>query len=73
MPFRPQGGLIRSATENIKKSDFYEKIITAIFMACLLSMLVSACASAENEDISAFTANIDRYWEEIGIDDVLKG
>lgn len=40
-------------------------------MICLLSVLLSVCVMADSEDISAFTANIDQYWQEHGIDAAL--
>lgn len=48
-----------------------KKICTAILMICLLSVLLSVCVMADSEDISAFTANIDQYWQEHGIDAAL--
>ena len=48
-----------------------KKICTAILMICLLSVMLSVCVVADSEDISAFTAHIDQYWQEHGIDAAL--
>ena len=48
-----------------------KKICTAILMICLLSVMLSVCVVADSEDISAFTAHIDQYWQEHDIDAAL--
>ena len=57
---------------NVKKEDFsMKKTISTLLVLCLLSALLLTCAAADSEDTSPFTANIDKYWQEHGIDDAM--
>lgn len=54
---------------------FMKKVFCLVFAICLTATLLTGCASekdvTQTQETSAFTANIDQYWQEHGIDAAL--